>query len=79
MPMMEPKQISQRLTVSEILQVFPEAKQVFLEKKTLCIGCYMARFCNLRDVAQVYSLDIETLVHEIQQAAITNTNPNSKE
>lgn len=79
MPMMEPKQISKCWTVFEILQTCPEVSQVFLEKKTSCVGCYMARFCNLKDVARVYSLDTETLVYEIQQAAIKNTNQISKE
>ena len=77
--MMEPQQISQGWTVSEILQKYPEARQVFIERKTLCLGCYMARFCNLKDVAQAYSLEIETLVHEIQKAAVNKTNQNSKE
>jgi hybrid cluster-associated redox disulfide protein len=77
--MMESQQISQCWTVSEILQKYPETRQVFIERKTLCLGCYMARFCNLRDVSQVYRLETETLVHEMQQAAINKINQNSKE
>ena len=77
--MMESKQISQSWTVSEILQKYPGTSQVFLEKKTFCLGCYMARFCNLRDVARVYRLETEIFVHEIQQATINKTNQNSKE
>jgi hypothetical protein len=76
---MEPKQISQGWTVSETLQKYPGTSQVFIEKRTFCLGCYMARFCNLKDVAQVYSLEIETLIHEVQQAAINKTFKNSKE
>jgi hybrid cluster-associated redox disulfide protein len=76
---MEPQSISQSLTVFEILQKYPETSRVFIEEKTACIGCYMARFCSLRDVAQVYGLETETLVHEMRQAAIHKTNQNSKE
>ena len=79
MSMMEPKQISERWTVFEILQAYPEASKVFLEKNTSCVGCCMARFCTLKDVANVYSLETKTVVQEIQQAAIKNTNQNSKE
>ena len=79
MSMMEPKQISQSWTVFEVLRTYPEVSQVFLEKKTACVGCYMARFCTLKDVADVYSLETEALVHEIQQAAIKNINQNLKE
>ncbi len=77
--MMEPQHISQSWTVSEILQKHPGTSRVFLEKKTFCLGCYMARFCNLKDVAQVYGLETETLVQEIQQAAINKTFQNNKE
>ena len=79
MSMMEPQQISQCSTISEILKKYPETCQVFIERKTLCVGCYLARFCDLKDVAQAYSLEIETLVYEIQKAAITKINQNSKE
>jgi hybrid cluster-associated redox disulfide protein len=72
MPMIEPKQISQSWTVSQILQMYPETSRVFLQRKTFCVGCYMARFCNLSDVAKVYSLEVEILVHDIQQATIKN-------
>lgn len=77
--MMKPQQISQNWTVSEVLQKYPGTSRVFLEKKTLCLGCFMARFCSLKDVAQVYSLETETLVSELQQATINKTYQNSKE
>lgn len=77
--MMVQKQIFPTWTVSDVLQTYPDAKRVFLEKRTLCIGCYMARFCNLNDVARAYSLNTQELLREIQQAAIQNPNQTSKE
>jgi len=77
--MLEPKQISQSWTVSEILQEYPGTSRVFIEKKTFCLGCYMARFCNLKDVAQVYNLETVALVCEMQQVAIYKTFQNLKE
>ena len=68
--MLEPQQISQSWTVSDVLQNCPGTSRVFIEKKTLCLGCYMARFCTLSEVARVYRIDTEKLVHEIQQVAI---------
>ena len=76
---MEPQQISQNWTVSEVLQKYPGTSRVFLEKKTLCLGCYMARFCSLKEVAQVYGLEAEKLVQEIQRPAIDKTFENNKE
>ena len=77
--MMEPQQISQNWTASDVLQKYPGSRQVFITRRMLCLGCYMARFCTLNDVAQIYSLEIETLVGEIQKAAINKTYQNSKE
>ena len=79
MSMMEPQQISQSWTVSDVLQKYPETSRVFIERKTGCLGCYMARFCTLMDVEQVYDLAAETLLREIQQAAINKTNQCSQE
>lgn len=73
MLMLEPKQISQSWTISEILQAFPETRRVFLKRKMMCVGCYMARFCTVSDVARVYSLDADTLVYEIQEIAAHTT------
>jgi len=70
---MDPRQISQSTTVSEILQEYPETSQVFIEEKTACVGCYMARFCNLRDVAHSYSLELEGLLRRLQQVPIDKT------
>ena len=77
--MMEPQQISESWTVSDALQKYPEASRAFIERRTFCLGCHMARFCTLRVVANVYDLEVETLIREIQQAAINITNQNSKE
>ena len=73
--MLEPQQISQSWTVSDVLQKYLGTSRVFIEKKTLCPGCYMARFCTLSEVARVYRIDTERLVHEIQQAAINKISP----
>jgi len=77
--MMELQQVSQGWTVSEVLQMYPGSRQVFIARRTMCLGCHMARFCTLKDVAQIYSLETESLVYEIQTAVIHNNNQNSKE
>jgi hybrid cluster-associated redox disulfide protein len=77
--MMELQQVSQGWTVSEVLQMYPGSRQVFIARMTMCLGCHMARFCTLKDVAQIYGMETETLVHEIQKAVFHNNNQDSKE
>jgi hypothetical protein len=79
MSMPEPQQISQNWIVSETLRRHPGTSRVFLEKETFCVGCYMARFCTLGDVAQAFGLETETLVAEIDQAAANEIQQRKKE
>ena len=43
---------------------------VFIRRHTTCVGCDLARFCTLRDVAQAYSLPLDDLLEELEQAAL---------
>lgn len=31
-----------------------------------CVGCSLARFCGLRDVAVTYKLDLDELIRELE-------------
>lgn len=52
--------------VDEILRSLPQAGRVFLDWHTDCIGCHLARFCTLEDVARHYHLDLPALVASLQ-------------
>lgn len=43
--------------------------EVFIGHHTACVGCYLARFCTLSDVARTYSLPLDVLLDELQRAA----------
>jgi hybrid cluster-associated redox disulfide protein len=60
--------ISLEPTVAEILEKYPQTAKVFIQYKTVCIGCYLARFCSLKDVVATYSLDENTFVAELHKA-----------
>lgn len=55
--------------VSDVLQRFPQTVAVFLENRTGCVGCDLAGFCSLKDVAEAYKLDIDQLLGQLQQTA----------
>jgi hybrid cluster-associated redox disulfide protein len=57
------------ITVSALLQERPGADKVFFHLRTACVGCSMARFCTLEDVAEQYHLDLETLLGELETAS----------
>ena len=50
------------MTVAEILDRWPKAVSVFQEYKTACVGCSMAPFDTLVDVAREYDLSLPELM-----------------
>jgi hypothetical protein len=55
--------------VASALDLGSEVPRVFTSHRTACVGCSMARFCTLRDVATIYGLQIGPLLLEMQRAA----------
>ena len=54
--------------VQDILARWPWTAQAFVDLRTACVGCQMARFCTLDDVAGHYRLDKERLLQALQRA-----------
>ena len=50
------------MTVSEVLEQWPEAVVVFQEFKTACVGCSMAPFDTMADVAREYGLALPEIM-----------------
>lgn len=57
------------MTADEIQRRWPATIPVFLRWKVACVGCPMAMFDTLADVARTYGLPLERLRHEMEQAA----------
>jgi hybrid cluster-associated redox disulfide protein len=52
-------------TVEEILRLHPETTSAFLRMQTQCVGCWLARFCTLADVASNYHLELAALLETL--------------
>lgn len=55
------------LTVSEVLDRFPQTIPVFLEHEMACVGCAMASFETVREAVAIYRLDPDRFVDELLQ------------
>ena len=55
------------LTVAETLQKDMSLADVFIRNQTNCVGCYLARFCTLRDVTNAYGIKLNLFLDELQQ------------
>jgi len=56
-----------KLTVAEVLDRWPQTIPVFFRHRMACVGCAMASFETLADVAAVYGLHLGRFLSELQQ------------
>ncbi len=66
---MDQQGISPESSVADVLRLAPLLQGVFVAHRTACVGCSLARFCSLRDVADTYELSLEDLLRELERAA----------
>jgi hybrid cluster-associated redox disulfide protein len=66
---MDARKIDSHLTVSEVLQNWPQTFSVFMKHKTKCVGCFMQQFCTLKDVAETYQIPLQELILEIENVS----------
>jgi hypothetical protein len=59
--------------VASILQQWPQTNRVFLNQKTACVGCYLSRFCTLKDVITAYQLNERIFLAEVEQSLKQST------
>ncbi len=64
----DPALINIHITVSELLRRWPQAMPVFFKHHTQCVGCAMADFDTLEDVAANYHLSVDELLREIKNS-----------
>lgn len=58
-------------SVADLLRGHPEVATLFRQRRTACVGCHMAGFCTIEDVALAYGLDVADLQSEIRDATGT--------
>jgi hybrid cluster-associated redox disulfide protein len=64
---MEDSHLSAELTVASVLARWPRSIPVFLRHRMACVGCPIARFETLTDVAAIYGLDLNRFLGELGQ------------
>ena len=62
------KEVTKDMSITEIVQNYPESLAVFAEYGMGCIGCAAARFENLEAGARVHGFDPDKMVEDINKA-----------
>jgi hybrid cluster-associated redox disulfide protein len=60
--------LSMEMTVEEALDRWPALARVFLRRRMACVGCTMARFERLSDVARIYGVPPASLSAALRRA-----------
>jgi hybrid cluster-associated redox disulfide protein len=60
--------ITKEMSISEIVQKYPQTVKVFLRHGLMCIGCAAARFENLEQGAIAHGIDTDALVTNLNAA-----------
>lgn len=63
---MEQPQLRGSLTVAEVLVRWPQTISVFLHHRMACVGCAIAPFESLADVATIYELELNDFLEELE-------------
>lgn len=62
-------QISPKISISNLFARWPIAIPIFIKHQMSCVGCGMASFDTIEDVARIYGIAAEDLIQEIVQVA----------
>ncbi|GAB4530060.1 MAG: DUF1858 domain-containing protein [Anaerolineae bacterium] len=64
---MEHARLTPDLTVTEVMDRWPQTIPIFFRHWMACVGCPIASFETLAEVATIYGLDLDCLLNELQQ------------
>ncbi len=56
-------------TVADALDVGPHVAALLNARRTACVGCYLARFCTLRDTAAYYDFPLDEFINELRRTS----------
>ena len=61
-------------TVLDVLSNHPQTRLAFQALRTQCVGCRLARFCSLQDVAEAYEIPSQVILDELAKAVMETEN-----
>ena len=64
---MEQLKLTADLMVADVLDRWPQTIPVFTHHRMGCVGCAMAPFETLVEVAAIYALDLRCFLNELEQ------------
>lgn len=60
--------ITKDMSITEVVQKYPQTAEVFMKFGMGCLGCAAARFENIEQGATVHGIDVNALVEALNKA-----------
>lgn len=64
---MDQPKLEANLIVADVLACWPQTIPVFMRHRMACVGCPIAPFETLAEVAAIYELDMNCFLNELEQ------------
>ena len=64
--------ITKDLTISQVLEMKPEAAQVLVKNGMHCLGCFIASGETVEQAAEAHGLDLSKLMDDLNAATADN-------
>ena len=72
--MNEDLKIQSHWTVDETLRQKSETSRVFVKHRMQCVGCYMQKFCTIKDVAEIYQVNLNEFLKSLNNCEVKKQN-----
>ena len=72
-------QIESHWTVDETLRKRLDISRFFIKNQMQCVGCYMQKFCTIKDVAGIYHMELDKFLKDLNDHGIPNEKNSKKE
>lgn len=60
--------ISKEMSITEIVQQYPQTVEIFMQHGMGCLGCAAARFENVAQGAAAHGIDLDSLLADLNKA-----------
>jgi len=60
--------LDSKITIKVLLENYPGALAVFIERRMLCVGCPTEAYHTLEDVSRVHGCDLRDLLNSLRKA-----------
>ena len=64
---MESVPLTTDMTAAEVMKRWPRTVAIFIRNCMACVGCPIAQFETLREVAAIFNLNLDRFMHDLQE------------